>query len=194
MGRRHLGRQGALVATLALASVLGVVSPAAAATSSTTTQASPSTTTVGSVVTLSATVTCTADPSGGLGVTFFDGSDLLATVPVSVSGQATFATGFSTTGTHTITAAYNGNGACDASNSTTTVNVSQSTSTPGTTPCLLLCGGLGLINFGTGDINNNIGSNINNNSNNGNTIGSNNGSSSRHRHGGRTMASVPSGR
>ncbi|MFE1962705.1 Ig-like domain-containing protein [Streptomyces sp. NPDC059479] len=143
----------------AVATVVAFASPAAAAVpSSTTVQATPSSASVGQSVVLSATVSCTADPSGGLGVTFFDGSDLLNTVPVDGGGQASYTTTFSTTGTHTITAAYNGNTDCGASNAETTVTVSE-TPVPPTPPgrlCLLACGGLGLVNFTVGDIHNEI--------------------------------------
>lgn len=143
---------------LALAAVVGLASPAAAAADSTTTvTASPSAANVGVSVTLTATVTCDADPSGGLGVTFFDGGNLLDTVPVSGSGQAQHRAAFTTTGTHTITAAYNGNDNCFASSNTTTVVVSAAPVPPAPPAngfCLLACGGL--IGFTTGDINNNI--------------------------------------
>jgi type V secretory pathway adhesin AidA len=168
MARRHPRRQGTLIATAALAAVVGLATPAAAADSSTTAQASPSTATVGSPVTLTATVTCPEDPSGGLGVTFFDGgTELMPTVPVNSNGQATLTTSFNTTGTHTITAAYNGNQVgdegCGASNGTTTVTVDESPTPPNPSPCLLLCTptlGTSLINFSTGNINNNIGNEI----------------------------------
>ncbi|MFE2385448.1 Ig-like domain-containing protein [Streptomyces misionensis] len=167
MARRHPRRQGTLIATAVLAAVVGLATPAAAAGSLTTVQASPSTATVGSPVTLTATVACPQDPTGGLGVTFFDGGDTLDTVPVDASGHATLATSFGTTGTHTITAAYNGNQVggegCGASNGTTTVTVTQSPTPPNPSPCLLLCAptlGTSLINFSTGNINNNIGNEI----------------------------------
>jgi len=142
---------------LALAAVVGLASPAAAAVDSTTTvTASPSAANVGAPVTLTATVTCEDDPTGGLGVTFFDGGDILNTVPVSGNGQANYTNGFTTTGTHTITAAYNGNDNCFASSGTTTVVVSAAPGPP-TTPaygfCFLVCG---LFGFTVGDINNNI--------------------------------------
>lgn len=130
--------------------VLAFASPAeAAVTSSTTVQATPSTAATGQSVALSATVACAGDPSGGLGMTFFDGGNLLTTVAVGSDGTATYSTSFTTTGTHTITAAYNGNDNCDASNNTTTVEVTAATepTTPPTGPCLLLCGGGGLINL-----------------------------------------------
>lgn len=149
-------RRGRLVLATALAAVLGLASPAWAAASSTTVTASPQTAEVGDPVQLQATVDCPDDPTGGLGVTFFDGSDLLDTVDVDAAGQVTYTTTFSTVGTHTITAAYNGNANCDASNSTTTVQVTAAPTPPGPTPvpCLLACGGL--INFSVGDITNNI--------------------------------------
>ncbi|GAA3093178.1 hypothetical protein GCM10010464_65980 [Pseudonocardia yunnanensis] len=77
-----------------------------------------------------ATVTCSAPPGGGLGVTFFDGANLLDTVPVDANGSASLATSFDTTGTHEITAAYNGNDNCGASNDTTTVEISDAPPPP----------------------------------------------------------------
>lgn len=141
----------------ALAAVIALGTPAAAQELSTTAVvASPSTAAVGSPVTLTATISCSEDPSGGLGVTFFDGPDLLATVPVGSNGMAAYSATFATEGAHTITAAYNGNDACAASNDETTVVVS-STPTPPTPPvewCALVCGSL--INFTVSDINNNV--------------------------------------
>ncbi|MFF4582152.1 Ig-like domain-containing protein [Streptomyces sp. NPDC001389] len=147
--------RGSLVVTTALAAVLGLASSAAAASSSTTVTATPQTATAGSPVQLHASVGCESDPGGGLGVTFFDGGNLLATVPVTPSGQADFSTTF-TAGTHTITAAYNGNETCDASSGATTVQATAAPIPPSTTPgfCLLACGGL--INFTTGNITNYI--------------------------------------
>lgn len=146
-------RRGKLVIATALTAVLGLATPAEAVASSTTVVATPQSTAVGAPVQLTATVTCTGDPSGGLGMTFFDGSNQLNTVPVAADGQAIYSTTFSTVGTHTITAAYNGNGTCDASNGTTTVQVTTApTQPPGF--CLLTCGGL--IGFNVGDINNSV--------------------------------------
>ncbi|MER5372870.1 Ig-like domain-containing protein [Streptomyces sp. NPDC002553] len=158
--RRRRTSGGWAVTSAALAIVLTTATSAAAAPSSTGVIAAPAATTVGSPVQLTATVTCGADPSGGLGMSFFDGGDLLDTVLVGVDGQATYSASFSWAGTHNITAAYNGNGACDASSSTTTVQVSASPtpSTPSTPGfpglCLLTCGGL--FGFTTGDITNNV--------------------------------------
>ncbi|WP_326695506.1 Ig-like domain-containing protein [Streptomyces sp. NBC_01766] len=147
-----------LVATAACAAVVAGASPAAAAdASSTTVQASPSAATIGQSVNLTAMVTCPSDPSPGLGMTFFDGGDILATVPVSATGAAVFTASLTTVGTHTITAAYNGNDNCGASHAETTVVMSAAPVTP-TQPgggfCLLACGGL--INFNAGDIHNEI--------------------------------------
>ncbi|WP_199850457.1 Ig-like domain-containing protein [Streptomyces sp. CMB-StM0423] len=141
----------------ALAAVIGLASPAAALEPSTTSvTATPSTAAVGAPVELDATVSCPEDPSGGLGVSFFDGPDLLATVPVAPDGTATYDTTFATTGTHTITAAYNGNDNCAASNDEATVTVSSSP-TPPDPPygfCVLACGGV--INFTVGNIDNDV--------------------------------------
>ncbi|WP_381790600.1 Ig-like domain-containing protein [Streptomyces niveus] len=154
-------RRGRLVVATALAAVLGLASPAWAVPSSTTVTATPQSAQVGASVQLAATVDCPADPTGGLGMTFFDGTVQLDTVPVNANGQASYNTTFSTAGSHTITAAYNGNSGCDASNSTTTVQVTSAPTPPGPNPgfCLIACGGL--INFSTGDINNTV--NINKN-------------------------------
>ena len=98
--------------------------------STTTVQASPASASVGQAVILTAQVSCPADPSSGLGVTFFDGSNLLATVPVDSTGNGSLTTNFSATGSHVITAAYNGDSDCSASNSTTTVDVTSSPAPP----------------------------------------------------------------
>ncbi|MER5506115.1 Ig-like domain-containing protein [Streptomyces sp. NPDC002766] len=150
---RTTPRRGRLVVATALAAVLGLASPAWAVASSTTVTAIPASAVVGSSVLLTATVDCTADPSGGLGVTFFDGPTLLDTVPVGADGQAGYTATFTTAGPHNITAAYNGNAECDASSATTTVQVTPPA--PGPTPggCFLLCNGL--INFSVSDSNNN---------------------------------------
>lgn len=132
--------------TAATVAVVAFASPAAAAAagSSTTVQASPSTASIGQSVDLAATVTCTGDPSGGLGMSFFDGSNLLTTVPVGQDGTAPYETSFTSTGAHTITAAYNGNDNCDASNGTTTVQVTTAPTPPANSSglCLLFCNGL----------------------------------------------------
>lgn len=114
--------------------------------STTTVQASPSSATTGQEVVLTATVTCPGfPPQGGLGVTFFDGPNLLDTVPVNVSGQASLTTSFTTEGAHEITAAYNGNGNCGASNDTMTAQVTSVPTPPApTTSCR--CGS-GLVNI-----------------------------------------------
>ncbi|MFB7779510.1 Ig-like domain-containing protein [Streptomyces bauhiniae] len=154
---RSIRCRGKLVVAAALAAVLGLASPAAAVASTTTVTATPQSTTEGSPVHLQATVVCSSDPSGGLGVTLFDGATELTTVPVGADGHADYTTTF-TAGTHNITAAYNGNGDCDASNGTTTVQITSAPTPPTPTPsgCLLLCG---LFGFATGDIN--IHNNIN---------------------------------
>ncbi|MEV2244282.1 Ig-like domain-containing protein [Streptomyces sp. NPDC049970] len=148
--------RGKLVVSTAIAAMLALASPAWAVPSSTTVTAVPQSAVVGTTVQLQATVDCPADPTGGLGVTFFDGSDELGTVPVNANGQAGYSTTFTVVGAHTITAAYNGNAECDASNNTTTAQVTAAPNPPGPTPgfCLLSCGGL--INFTVGDITNNI--------------------------------------
>ncbi|MFE2021395.1 Ig-like domain-containing protein [Streptomyces sp. NPDC059499] len=143
------------------AATLLSLAPSAAALdpSSTAVQATPSPATTGQLVTLDATVTCTSDPSDGLGVSFFDGPNLLATAPVSADGRSSLTTGFTTTGTHDITAAYNGDDTCGASSSKTTVTVSRAPAPPADKPGCLLCG---LIDFQAGDVHNDINVNSNN--------------------------------
>jgi hypothetical protein len=86
---------------------------------------------------LTATVTCAGDPSGGQGMTFWDGAVILATVPVAPNGQAVYPQApqyyLPSVGTHTITAAYNGNANCSASNVATTVVIFAAPVPP--TPC-----------------------------------------------------------
>jgi hypothetical protein len=128
-GRR--GRRHATLAFTALAALLAFAPQASAqAMSTTTVEASPTAATVGEQVVLTATVDCTGAPEGGLGVTFFDGSNLLDTVDVDPNGFASLATSLSTTGEHLITAAYNGNDNCFASNDETTVAVSDAPTPP----------------------------------------------------------------
>jgi hypothetical protein len=86
-------------------------------------QATPAAALAGQTVILTAEVSCSVDPSGGLGITFFDGANLIATAPVDSSGDASLVTSFATTGAQTITAAYNGNSNCAASSATTTIDV-----------------------------------------------------------------------
>jgi hypothetical protein len=147
-----------LVPFAALTAVVAFASPAAAAAQSTTAvQASPSAAAIGQPVDLTATVTCAGDPSGGLGVTFFDGGDILDTVLVTSAGAAAYTANLSTVGTHTITAAYNGNDNCSASSAETTVVMSAAPVPPAPPNglCLLSCGG-GLINLTFGDIHNEV--------------------------------------
>lgn len=122
--------------------------------STTMVQASPASASVGEAVTLTAQVSCPADPSGGLGVTFFDGSNLLATVPVDSAGNGSLTTNFSATGSHVITAAYNGDSDCAASNSTTTVNVTSAPAPPAS-PGLIgnVLGGVNIGNYTSNEIN-----------------------------------------
>jgi len=124
--------------------------------STTMVQASPASASVGQAVTLTAEVSCPADPSSGLGVTFFDGSNLLATVPVDSAGDGSLTTNFSATGSHVITAAYNGDSDCAASNSTTAVDVTSSPTPPA--PAGLIGPVLGGINIGNNYTSNEINS------------------------------------
>ncbi|SEG52547.1 Ig-like domain (group 3) [Actinacidiphila yanglinensis] len=152
-----------LVAAAAAAAVVALAPSAAAVdTSSTTVEASPSSATTGRLVVLDATVTCTSDPSTGLGVSFFDGDNLLATAPVSTDGQSFLTTGFTTTGTHIITATFNGDAGCGASHATTDVTVSRAAAPPSNNPGCLLCG---LIDYHVGDIHNEININSHNTTN-----------------------------
>lgn len=155
--RRWRERKAWKLVTFAALAVLVFAGPAVAAEPSTTTvQAAPSAAVVGQSVVLTATVTCAGDPSGGLGLTFFDGASPLVTVPVGADGTAAFTTGFTSVGAHAITGAYNGNENCGASSSTTTVEVSAAPVSP-TTPSdglCFLCDGL--INFTVGDIHNEV--------------------------------------
>ncbi|MFF3559594.1 Ig-like domain-containing protein [Streptomyces sp. NPDC002574] len=116
----------------AITAVVGIASPAAAApvSSTTTLQVSPTTAAAWTPVLLTATVVCAGDPSGGLGMTFFDGGNILKTVRVRPDGQATWVAKFTATGAHKITAAYNGNGNCFASNNTATVTVTPAEDCP----------------------------------------------------------------
>jgi hypothetical protein len=137
------GRRHATLAFTALAALLAFAPQASAAeVSATAVRASPAAATVGERVVLTATVDCTDAPEGGLGVTFFDGSNLLATVDVDPNGFASLATSFITTGDHLITASYNGNDNCFASNDEMTVAVSDAPTPP--TPPL---GGLISLNY-----------------------------------------------
>ncbi|MDX3240117.1 Ig-like domain-containing protein [Streptomyces sp. ME03-5709C] len=165
MIRGYARSKGTHVAAMTLAALMGTAGPAAAAEpSSTSVQAVPVTAITGAYVTLTATVTCPGDPSPGLGLTFFDDDQLLDTVPVDASGHATLTTDFDTAGPHVVTAAYNGNGNCSASNAMTTVQITAAPPPPppwqpgGPGSCLLLCNG-GLINIpfpSFGDVHNNI--------------------------------------
>ncbi len=146
MERRRVPRNWWGSAATALVAVVAFATPAAAQESSTTTvQAVPSSAAVGAPVELIATVSCPNDPSGGLGVTFFDGGDILDTKQVGADNTARLPdTTFDTVGTHTITAAYNGNAECFASSASTTVTVSATPTPPSPpaspqTPCR--CGG-----------------------------------------------------
>jgi hypothetical protein len=68
-------------------------------------QSSQNPSAIGQAVTFTATVT-PSNPTGS--VTFKDGANSLATVPLNGSGQATFTTSALSAGTHSISATYNG--------------------------------------------------------------------------------------
>jgi hypothetical protein len=96
--------------------------------STTTVVSSPNPSAAGEEVTFTATVTSLSggDVTGGLGVTFFDGGELLDTVLVTggpTTGTATLTVPLSTVGDHVITAAFNGTQTVSASNSTVTQSV-----------------------------------------------------------------------
>jgi Bacterial Ig-like domain (group 3) len=142
--------------TLALITLAGVVvfAPQAVAqpfeTTTTTVEASPAAATTGQEVVLTATVTCPGfPPGGGLGVTFFAGSELLDTMPLNASEEAALTTTFDAPGSYTITASYNGNSDCGASYDEMIVDVTDAPTPP--EPCG--CGG-DLINLHNVGINN----------------------------------------
>lgn len=101
-------------------------------TSTTTLTASPNPATVGAPTTLTANVVCASGTPAGGKVTFFDGPDLLDTVPVSVTspttGRASLTTTFATPGVHHLTASYSGTGTCSASFTVIDVEVRDQTS------------------------------------------------------------------
>ena len=71
----------------------------------------------GQSVTFTATVPSgSGTPTGN--VTFFDGVVVLASIPVDVSGHASFSTSTLTTGTHLVRALYSGSGSFLGSTST----------------------------------------------------------------------------
>ena len=109
---------------VSLAAICSLFSIAAFALTSTTTtlSANPNPAYVGQSVTLTATVTG-SNPTGT--VTFKDGAASLVNVSV-VSGTATVNTSFSTAGTHSLTAVYNG----DANNATSTSPAVSQTANP----------------------------------------------------------------
>jgi len=107
-------------------SAVSVTVTSASLTATTTTlSASPSSTTTGSSVTLTATVS----PSAATGtVTFYAGSTSLGTGSLS-SGTATFATSFSSAGSYSLTAVYEGDSTYATSTSTAiTENITSSSS------------------------------------------------------------------
>jgi hypothetical protein len=134
--RYRMGHRSLALAVIPLAGLL-VFSPTAwaqAVNSTTTLTASPTAGVVGEPVVFTAVINCPGFPDpGGLGVTFFDGGDILDTVPVTNS-QATLTTTFSTVGTHNITAAYNGDINCGASNDAIPYVVTLDPTPPGPTP------------------------------------------------------------
>jgi Big-like domain-containing protein len=126
--------------TLALMTLAGVVvfAPQALAQdfapTTTTVEASPAAATTGQEVDLTATVTCEGfPPEGGLGVTFFAGSELLDTKTLDASGEAAHTTTFDAPGSYKITAAYNGNSNCRASFDEMFVDVTSTPTPP--EPC-----------------------------------------------------------
>jgi hypothetical protein len=104
----------------------GVTVTVGRAASTTSLSASPSAAVTGQSVVFTATVAAAA-PGAGLPtgtVTFMDGNVTLGTVAVSASGTATLTARFTTTGSHTITAVYNGDGNFTGSSQKITEQVS----------------------------------------------------------------------
>ncbi|MFG2078105.1 Ig-like domain-containing protein [Nonomuraea maritima] len=112
------------------------------APTTTTLTASPSSAAIGQYVVLSAHLSGCADTSTSLGMSFFEGGDLLATVPIAANGDASLIRSFSTTGTHTVTAVFNASPECAVSYATTNVVVNDSLAPPGP----------GLLGLNVGDI------------------------------------------
>jgi hypothetical protein len=81
--------------------------PAAAAATTTALASDLAAPSVGQTVHLTATVTSSAGTPTGT-VTFFDGATSIGTVGTNAGGQAVLATVFSTAGSHTLTAVFNG--------------------------------------------------------------------------------------
>jgi hypothetical protein len=103
--------------------------PAPAVATTTTLAVDVSATTVGQTVHLTATVTSTAGTPAGT-VTFFDNhSGALGTASLDAGGQAVLATAFSPSGSHTLTAVFNGTAAFAPSQSPTLPETVQQTST-----------------------------------------------------------------
>lgn len=88
---------------------------------------------LGQIVTFTATVT--ASDGGGVTptgtITFFDGTTILANVPLSASAVAAYQTAALTAGAHSITAVYGGDAASDVQASTSAV-LTQNVQTPST--------------------------------------------------------------
>jgi RHS repeat-associated protein len=110
-----------------------VIAPRSTAT---TLASSPTTAGATQVVTLTANVASGLNPSGS--VTFRDGSTTLGTAPLN-GNQATVTTSFATTGSHSLTATYNG----DTNNTSSTSAAVNQTITPtaATTIALLVAPG-----------------------------------------------------
>ena len=79
----------------------------------------------GTVVTFTANVTSTAGAPFG-GVTFYDGSTVLGTSDLQANDSASFSTASLSAGTHSITSAFNANGASFAESTSPAVSVSVS--------------------------------------------------------------------
>jgi hypothetical protein len=98
-----------------------------ASATSTTLTGMPAAATTGSIVSLTAVVSSTSGTPTGA-VTFIDGSTALFTRPLDATGTAVFGATFSSSGTHTLTAAYHANSSFAASTSpqlTITVTAGQ---------------------------------------------------------------------
>lgn len=133
-------RHEVLIALGVLAAGLATYAPEASAQvqspTTTTLTASPSSAATGQQVTLSAHVSGCPDPTTSIGMSFFDGGNLLQTAPIDTNGDASLTISFSSAGTHTIEAVFNASTECGVSSDTKNVDVTSSP-TPPTLPNLI---------------------------------------------------------
>ncbi|MGH3748919.1 MAG: Ig-like domain-containing protein [Micromonosporaceae bacterium] len=116
----------ASLAAVALATMSSQAFAGTPAPSTTAVAASPDSAAPGDEVVLIAEVSCSADPSEGLGVSFYDRMTLLGTVQLNSREQAVLSLRFYPVGEHEIMAAYNGNEECEPSVGYTTMEVTES--------------------------------------------------------------------